>query len=295
MLTKKIISLLFALLGISLVLSCSDDKPVATNDTVDQRQTEYDFSDRTYILNSDGAESSTPSPLLIVLHGANSSGRSMIVGTQINEMADDRGYIVLYPDAYQGLWNFGKECNPAYPDRPDDMEFIKYLIEKISQEFTVDENRIYVTGFSMGGFFSFYLARHLSDKIAAFAPVAAIMPRFIGGDPDINPVPILLTVGTFDTSVPYDGTGTGNCSSMSAPESIKFWAELSGCDTDPTITYLPDNGIFDLRTRIETFNNCELKNDVIFVVIEGGGHSWQIDEEINTTQIIFDFFEDKSL
>ncbi|HLE25156.1 MAG TPA: PHB depolymerase family esterase, partial [Thermodesulfobacteriota bacterium] len=41
------------------------------------------------------------SPLLIVFHGALMDGKGMRDATNLNDIADRRGFIVVYPDGYK--------------------------------------------------------------------------------------------------------------------------------------------------------------------------------------------------
>jgi len=53
-----------------------------------------------------------------------------------------------------------------------DLDFILALIDTAVEKYSIDQNRIYATGFSYGGCFSNYLACRYPDKFAAIAPVA---------------------------------------------------------------------------------------------------------------------------
>lgn len=68
--------------------------------TVDERE-------RAYILHvPPQANPDASLPLIIVLHGSYGSGRKMQVGVGFDEYADERGFLVAYPDAYDGMrWN----------------------------------------------------------------------------------------------------------------------------------------------------------------------------------------------
>ena len=57
----------------------------------------------------------------------------------------------------------------------DDVDFIDTIIELVSQKYNLNQNRIYSTGMSNGGFMSYHLACNLSSKIAAVASVTGSM------------------------------------------------------------------------------------------------------------------------
>ena len=281
----------FIFLIILFLSYCKDDE----NNQINEPEV-FDFSDRTYIVFAESASNNTSAkPLLIVLHGANSTASSMVAATNFDIIAGGNGFIIVYPDAFQGLWNFGEECGMAYPDRPDDTEFIQYIIDELSKEYKIDEKRIYITGFSMGGYFTYYLAKKMPGKFAAIAPVAATMPRYLSNGTDENKISVLIELGTKDASVNYEGTGSGECDNLSGAESVEYWASLNGCDAEPETTYLPDKGIDYLNIRIDDYKNCWSTFETKLISVEGGSHRWYINAEINISEIIFNFFKEKSL
>lgn len=272
-----------------LLISCKDNTENISEAEV------YDFSDRRYeVMAGYDTNYQNPRPLLIVLHGAGSSAASMIQATNFNLIAGEEKFIIVYPDAFQGLWNFGEECGMAFPERPDDLHFIKYIIDEVIKNYNVDQKKIFITGYSMGGYFTYYLAEKLKGSITAIAPVAATMPRFISKYETPNKLSVLIILGTKDDSVNYEGT-VGDCGKFSGMESIQYWASINGCASQAETTYMPDNGIDYLKIRIDNFVNCDHPYETKLISIEGGGHRWYMNDEINTSEIIFNFFQDKSL
>lgn len=281
----------YILVFLIFTISCSSDD----NTQINEPQI-FDFSDRDYTVSAEFSSNDTSSKsLLIVLHGANSSAAAMITASNFNSIAGDNGFIVVYPDAFQGLWNYGEECGKAYPDRPDDTEFIKYIIEQVSAEYKIDKNRIFVTGFSMGGYFSYYLAKKMPGIFAAIAPVAATMPRYLNKLNNEQKISVLIELGTKDASVNYEGTGPEDCDALSGAESIQHWASINGCSSVPVTTYMPDNGIDYLNIRIDNYGSCSTSFETKLISVEGGGHRWYINDEINISEEIMEFFRDKSL
>ena len=111
-------------------------------------------------------------PLVLVFHGGGGHDWNMPGFTHFDELADEQGFIVAYPDSFNKNWNDTRGLSPA-----DDVGFIRALIDEVSRSHPVDPHRIYATGISNGGFFSNRLACDLADRIAAIASVAATMPE----------------------------------------------------------------------------------------------------------------------
>jgi polyhydroxybutyrate depolymerase len=124
-------------------------------------------------------------------------------------MADQRGFVVLYPDGYRGNWN---DCRrnatfAAKKEKIDDASFILALIDRFRAERAIDAKQVYAFGYSNGGHMAFRLAMEAPDEIAAIAAVAASLPT-----PDASSCPqqggtsrVMLVNGTEDPINPYQG------------------------------------------------------------------------------------------
>lgn len=128
---------LLVFLFLLIFTSCKTENEAEENITEPEV---FDFSDRNYTVYGEGISSTQDSaPVLIVLHGAGSSIQSMIQATNFNAIAGDAGFLVVYPEGHQALWNFGSECEMAHPERPDDIYFIDYMINEISKKYVINE------------------------------------------------------------------------------------------------------------------------------------------------------------
>ena len=72
--------------------------------------------------------------------------------------------------------DFSVDSAPVHmsgPGEPRDVRFISDLIDKLEAEYSIDPNRIYADGMSIGGDMAFALSCELSDRIAAVGAVSA--------------------------------------------------------------------------------------------------------------------------
>jgi polyhydroxybutyrate depolymerase len=198
--------------------------------------------------------------------------------TGLDAVADREGFLVVYPDGVSRQWNDGRaEVDPGV----DDMAFVSALIDHLVEQYKSDRGRIYATGMSNGALFSFRLASDLSDKIAAIAPVGALMGEALSQRaPPAKPMPVLLIHGTQDPLVPWDG---GNVQVfrrkrgrvLSAAATVAFWVKHNGCTPTPVITYEPDQDPTDgTRVRREEYRSGKDGSEVLLYAVEGGGHTW---------------------
>ena len=81
-----------------------------------------------------------------------------------------------------------------------DLKFFDAMLGTLRQEFRVDDNRVYATGHSNGGFFVYLLWAARGDRLAAVAPTAAAIVASLG---KLTPKPVLHVAGQTDTSVKF--------------------------------------------------------------------------------------------
>ena len=76
----------------------------------------------------------------------------------------DTNFILVYPLEDPNDGNF---TNWLHKDPTDhkDIFFIEYLIDTLSTQFNIDNSRVYMTGYSLGGMFSYELACQLNEKL----------------------------------------------------------------------------------------------------------------------------------
>ena len=112
-------------------------------------------------------------PLLVGLHGNgdNAANFSQICMSSISDTAN---YIVVYPEAlpdpilttnawHSGAGFTGYEVNSAV----DDVGFINKLMNTVIASYQIDTNRMYVFGFSFGGFMTNKMAASTATRWAA--------------------------------------------------------------------------------------------------------------------------------
>ena len=118
--------------------------------------------------------------LVIVLHGSGMDGARMRISTgyEFDCLADQHGFVVLYPDGYRRNWNDCRK-NATFPSKRqniDDVNFMRALIARMMLGHAIDQKRVYVFGYSNGAHMAFRLAMEAPAEIAAIASVAANLP-----------------------------------------------------------------------------------------------------------------------
>lgn len=110
-------------------------------------------------------------PLLFYFHGGGCVPLYGAEQSDWHEIADKNNFIVVYPEAsQQNMWNAWDDLNEL---KYSDIDFFLALIKHMKEVHPIDETRIYVSGFSMGGMMSNAIACSLPEVVAAAAPCNA--------------------------------------------------------------------------------------------------------------------------
>ena len=257
----------------------------------------HDGLQRSYILYvPDTYEPGTPAPLIFNFHGYTSNNLEQMFYGDFRPIADTAGFLVVHPMGTVDLvgnphWNVGWGLSTV-----DDIGFTEALMDSLSKNFSINQDRIYSTGMSNGGFFSYKLACELSYRIAAIASVTGTMN--VGQSATcqpVHPMPVMEIHGTADEVVAYDG----NAFFASTPSVVSFWVQENECETQAVFTSIPNTDQSDACTA-EHYLYEEGNNGVTvehFKII-GGGHTWPgfplggpgTNLDINASEEIWRFF-----
>jgi len=116
-----------------------------------------------------------PRPLVVALHGCFQTPEDFALGTRLNEAAERRGLLVLYPaqghrDNASRCWNW---FEPAHRGRrAGEVAEILALVEEVERVHAVARGRVVVVGLSAGGFMAvnlFCAAPELIAGVGVFA------------------------------------------------------------------------------------------------------------------------------
>lgn len=170
-------------------------------------------------------------PLMLFLHGAGERGDDLNLvkvhgPPKLIEEGKHFPFIVVSPQVPAGEWW--------------KTPFLDALLDEVIEQYNVDEDRIYVTGLSMGGFGTWELAMHYPNRFAAIAPICGGGNAFLACA--LRDVPIWNFHGEDDQVVPLD-------------QSQAMVDALQRCNGNVRFTIYPETG-HDSWT--ETYDNPEL-------------------------------------
>ncbi|MDB3907156.1 T9SS type A sorting domain-containing protein [Crocinitomicaceae bacterium] len=233
----------------------------------------HDNMQRDYILYVPASyDGTTAVPLLFNFHGYTSNATQQLVYGDFRPIADTAGFIIVHPQGT--LDNTGTtHFNVGFGgSTTDDVGFTSALLDTLISQYEINEERVYSTGMSNGGYMSFHLACNLSDRIASVASVTgAMVPATLNNCGATHTTPILQIHGTNDGTVPYNG----GVWSSSIDDVLNHWVTYNGCVSTPVVASVTDLSTTDGSTveRISytDANGCTL---VKHYKITNGGHTW---------------------
>jgi polyhydroxybutyrate depolymerase len=218
----------------------------------------------------------TKMPVIIAFHGGGANPE--LVDKEfggMNAKADRGGFIAVYPYGHKCIdvpgknmycWNADSIFRLKFVNyNVDDVGFVGAMIDELSQDFAIDEERVYATGHSNGAWMAYAVACGLSDKIAAIAPIAGGLA--LESCAPSRPVSIIHFHGTADPGWPYYGGGSCWTDSIRPPisKTLSKWRDINQCSAVSEPAY--QNG--DASCETFSCNNSE----ITFCAIKDGGHT----------------------
>ncbi len=192
------------------------------------------------------------SPLLISCHGMDQDPNYQQSNTHWEAVADTAGFVVVYPRGGTGMstWDISGE---------KDTKWVVQIIEQMVKEYDIDQKRVYLSGFSMGGMFTYHAMSKIADKIAAFAPTSGT--NVMGASKAMRPVPIIHPHGTSDDVLNYS----------QVEGFIKNYRDQFHCPSQAEVQNNYPNS--ENRATMYTWGPCDEGVYIKHLKLEGRGHS----------------------
>lgn len=212
-------------------------------------------------------------PVIFAFHGDGGNGDSARNSFKF-ETAHANEAIFVYPDGLNKTWLLGdKAANGDAQFKKEnnaDVLFVEALIEATKTTYCVDENKVFVAGFSRGGFFANHVGCILGGPVKGLASHGG-GDAYDGSGQAYNaqgklvcpgsPVPALIVIGQNDGLL------------SNSKRARDYWKEKDSCQ---------DSSKAEDPVPCLRFDGCAVK----YCEVSGLGHQvWQ-----NATQVTWDFF-----
>ena len=244
----------------------------------------FDGQNRSFIVYVPSSyDATTQVPLLFNFHGGGGTSSGFInYENDMRPIADTANFIAVYPQAAVDPTDGSNSWLHKTPTTHNDVYLIEAIIDTLSNDYNIDNDRVYACGYSEGGIFSYELGCRLNNRIAAFSSVSGSMlvDAFrvsyynLGNCSPIHPTAVLLIPGTSDFS-PHSSYSGLQPYYMSVNDITSYWANYNNTDINPTVTQIPNSNSSDGSTvekRIwENGDNCVAVQEL---KVNNGGHDW---------------------
>jgi len=289
---KNIMKLNYRFFNIALCLivvlsGCNNESNISELPNFDNTN----FEDRTYIVHlPKNYNANKPAPLMFAIHGIGIDAAGTQQFSGFDQLGEDEGYIVVYPNSYDGFWSDGCNCQYVEQIGIDDVKFIDFLLEKMKKQYNIDTTRVYAWGWSQGGILVNQLACRRAEVFAAFASYVGTMrlPVASACYPK-KPVNIVMFNGTDDKDVNWEGLPNTEFAFLAIPDLFKKWAGLSNCSGEPVSEMFPDS-VDHIDVEKLTYENCSGAKEVVLYKIIRGVHALYRNKEIDTSEETIKFF-----
>ena len=243
-------------------------------------------------------------PLLVMLHGCTQTAEDFAAGTHMNQLAEQYGFIVVYPqqthrENQNRCWNW---FTPSHQTRdrgePANIAGVVQSIVEQTSNWTIDPNRIYVAGISAGASMASILGATYPDLFAAIGvhsgveyQVATNLPHALKAMRHGGPDPVLQgqraheAMGSFARRVPtivFHGTRDATVSPINGDQTVQQWMQTNQLTSNGTYQadfHRPDrtiDGQVPGGHAYTVFSWTDTNGEEIQVYwkVQGLGHAW---------------------
>jgi polyhydroxybutyrate depolymerase len=203
-----------------------------------------------------------PVPLVLVLHGRNSTPAQELVRTGLTALAANGSAVLAYPAGIGRSWNATTGCcATAAKQQVNDVAFLQALLTAIGKHAPVDPSRTYIVGYSNGGRLALTAACALSG-ISGVATYGTAEPaRCAAGR---TPPPVFIGYGSAD---PHAAPGHVPGRGTTGPATAADWRTVEGCaDASSRVTVGP--------ATVTEWTSCRGDGRVALVRWDGLTHRW---------------------
>ena len=236
-------------------------------------------------------------PIIMACHGAywNHEVMRRATGFDFERLADEFGFIIVYPDSFSSYWFDGRISfsHPAKNMDLDEGEFLKRIVHYMVTVYGASRKDIFFNGFSNGGMLGFRLAAEKQPMFRGMALCCSHLPHenFLNFQLENSNAPILLINCRGDRVVPFYG---GNLNSSGKSNGVVYSCYDTFCKI-AGISEIPPGKDFG-----EYILYKDRKN--ILIEVKEGGHtiphpktSWPPIlgkvADFNSTEMIWKYFK----
>src|SRR2546423_4883771 len=243
-------------------------------------------------------------PLLVMLHGCIQGPEDFATITRMNQLADEKQFIVVYPqqtgdDNLEECWNWFEPSNQSRDSgEPAILAGITQEVQKNTDRWTIDPSRVYVAGLSAGGAMAVILGAIYPDIFAAIGvhsgieykaatnlPEALLAMSLGGPDPMQQGQLAYHAMGTHARVVPtivFHGTNDYIMQPVNGHQVVRQWMETDRLASHGACTgafYTPSSTMHGHvpggpSYTVYTWHDCSGNVVQAYWKVDGMDHAW---------------------
>ncbi|HKO93712.1 MAG TPA: PHB depolymerase family esterase [Polyangiaceae bacterium] len=222
-------------------------------------------------------------PLIVFLHGLGGSGAELSSGLHLLELSAELGFAFQAPDGmldYSGrrFWNASESCCNFDRLEVDHVALLRDWIGTSLKHPKLDPARVYLVGYSNGGFLAYRAACELGSLLRGIFSIGGAGSSDAGTCHPDPPALVVEIHGDQDAIVSFTGgylfADRRRPKHPSAEVSLRPWRERNGCSEPavPRENLDLDPRIPGAETEVLSFPGCT-QHAVELWRIRGGDHS----------------------
>ena len=249
--------------------------------------------ERQFRLSVPSSDAGTKLAIIIAFHGGGGAEEDFQQQNEFDQLGEQEKFIMAYAIAEDGRTSAEGEwfLNTAATSFEDN-DFAEAIVDNLSSQYCIDQDRLYGIGYSLGSMFTYEIACQLNHRFAAVASFAGTMPV----DPEtcelVGGMGVLHIHGKLDYIIDYDddwdwkdGEHEGVGTMSNVPGMIEAWSMRANCGSSDTDA--------DFFLEHITHSDCFGGARVEHYGIEFWEHTWP--DEVDGTptyQLMWDFLSD---
>ena len=158
-----------------------------------------------YLIEPSSVAAGEKRPAIFYLHGHRGNALNAVRNPAFQRLADTLKVSIIAVQGVNGTWSF-----PTAPrSLRDEFSFFDKLLEAAANHHEIDTRRTMITGFSAGGFMTWYLACQNPKRFAGHAPIAGAFWKPLPDECSAAAPVIFHVHGRSDKVVPLAGRALG--------------------------------------------------------------------------------------
>lgn len=197
--------------------------------------------------------SNTIEGIAVFLHGAPGSPKKVSKIFNAKSISDSEQLISVSPQGINEKWGW-ESVNESANAKQADVDFIVNLLTKIRTDNNITTDKVYIFGYSAGGFMAYKLACQIPGHITAIVSLAGQYRGDFSACSTSTPVTVHHFHSPQDREVPIKGREVGEIKSVA--ETLAHWLLINGCSETFNTVKHPKVSSTSNGTETQTWEGC---------------------------------------